>query len=204
MGLGQDVCRKEITVKIGIIGAGNIGGTLGEIWEARGHDVLYGVREGSDAPGRCGSIAEAASHGEVVVLAVPWAAAQDALREAGRLEGKVLVDCTNGGLDGTSSGAEKIARWASGARVVKAFNQAGWETLKNSSFDGHSALTLVAGDDADARGTVLRLGREVGLDMRDAGALANAGLLESLAALWIHLAFRQGLGRGFAFGLLRR
>jgi predicted dinucleotide-binding enzyme len=193
-----------MSVKIGIIGAGNIGGTLGEIWKARGHDVMYGVREGSDAPGRRGSIADAASHGEVVVLAVPWAAVQGALQDAGGLEGKVLVDCTNGGSDGNSSGAEKIAEWASGARVVKAFNQAGWETLENPTFDGHSALTLVAGDDADARETVLRLGREIGLDMVDAGALANARLLESLATLWIQLAFRQGLGRGFAFALLRR
>jgi len=88
--------------------------------------------------------------------------------------------------------------------VVKAFNQGGWETLKDTTLDGHAALTLVAGDDADARGTVLRLGQEVGLDMVDAGALVNARLLESLGALWIHLAFRQGLGRGFAFGLLRR
>jgi predicted dinucleotide-binding enzyme len=158
MGLGQDVRRKEITMKIGIIGAGNIGGTLGQIWEARGHDVMYGVREGSDAPGRHGSISEAAAHGEVIVLAVPWAAAQDALREADRLEGKVLVDCTNGGSDANSSGAEKIRQWASGARVVKAFNQAGWETLKDTTLDGHAALTLVAGDDADARGTVSRLG----------------------------------------------
>jgi len=98
-------------MRIGIIGAGNIGGTLGKIWEARGHDVMYGVREGRDAPGRRGSIADAATHGEVIVLAVPWAAEQDALREAGRLEGKVLVDCTNGGSDANSSGAEKIGQW---------------------------------------------------------------------------------------------
>jgi predicted dinucleotide-binding enzyme len=165
---------------------------------------MYGVREGSDAPGRRGSIADAASHGEVVVLAVPWAAVQDALREAGGLEGKVLVDCTNGGSDGSSSGAEKIARWTPGARVVKAFNQAGWETLKTPTYDGHTALTLVAGDDADANGIVMRLGQEIGLDMVAAGALANARLLESLAGLWIDLAFRQGLGRNFAFALLRR
>lgn len=191
-------------MKIGIIGAGNIGGALGEVWEARGHDVMYGVREGSEAPGRRGSVSDAAAHGEVVVLAVPWTAAQDALRQAGGLEGKVLVDCTNGGLDANSSGAEKIAGYAPGARVVKSFNQAGWETLKTPTLEGHAALMLVAGDDADAKGIVIGLGQEIGLDMVDAGALANARLLENLAMLWIDLAFRQGLGRGFAFALLRR
>lgn len=191
-------------MKIGIIGAGHIGGTLGEIWSGKGHDVLYGVRQGSDAPGKRGTVAEAAAHGEVVVLAVPWPAVQDALREAGNLQGKVLIDATNGGLDAEGAGAEKIAALAPGARVVKSFNQTGWEHLKQPEFGGNRALTLVAGDDQDAKQTVMQLGQEVGLDMLDGGGLTNARLLESLAALWIHLAFRGGLGRDFAFAALRR
>ncbi len=191
-------------MKIGIIGAGNIGGALGEIWTAKGDDVLYGVRPGSNAPGPSGTIAQAASHGEVVALAVPWPAVQDVLREAGNLDGKVLVDCTHGGWDSSSSGAKKIAGWAPGARVVKAFNQTGYENLRHPDFGGHPALTLVAGDDVEAKTIVLALGRDAGLDMVDAGPLASAGLLEGLASLWIQLAFRQGLGRDFAFGLLRR
>jgi predicted dinucleotide-binding enzyme len=191
-------------MRIGVIGAGNIGGTLGQIWSAKGHDVLYGVRPGSNAPGTSGSIADAAAHGEIVVVAVPWAAAQNAVREAGDLSGKVLVDCTNGGLDGASSGAEKIAGWAPGARVVKSFNQTGWEHLKDPSFDGHRAVMLVAGDDAEAKAAVRSLGAEVGLEMEDAGPLTNARHLEALAQLWIYLAFRGGLGRDFAFAVLRK
>jgi predicted dinucleotide-binding enzyme len=191
-------------VKIGIIGAGHIGGTLGELFAARGHDVLYGVREGSDAPGKKGSVAEAAAHGEVVILAVPWRACEEAVAVAGDLAGKVLIDATNMGGDQEQSGAEKIAGWAPGARVVKSFNQAGWETLKEPLLDGHRAVMLAAGDDEAARRTTIELGEELGLEMVDAGPLENARLLESLASLWIYLAFRGGQGRDFAFSLLRR
>lgn len=191
-------------MKIGIIGAGRIGGTLGEIWSGKEHDVLYGVREGSSAPGKAASIAEAAGHAEVVVLAVPWAAAQEAVRACGDLSGKILVDCTNLGGDASASGAEKIAGWAPGARVVKSFNQTGFEHLQNPMFEGHRALMLMAGDDAEAKAVVRRLGEDVGLEMEDAGGLSNARLLEALAELWIYLAFRGGLGRDFAFAALKR
>lgn len=191
-------------MKIGIIGAGNIGGALGRQWQARGHDIMYGVRGDRTAPGRAGTVAEAAAHGDVVVLAVPWSAADDVVREAGDLAGKVLVDCTNLGGDDTGSGAEKIARWARGAHVVKCFNQAGWESLEQPEYGDHRAVMFAAGDDAGAKQTVMQLGQEIGLDMVDAGPLTNAALLEALAALWIDLAFRRGLGRDFAFSLLRR
>lgn len=191
-------------MKIGIIGAGHIGGTLGELFTAKGHDVLYGVREESNAPGPKGTIAEAAAHGEVVILAVPWGAAEEAIAAAGDLSGKTLIDTTNRGGDAAQSGAEKIAGWAPGARVVKSFNQAGWETLKQPAGSGQRAVMFAAGDDEAARKTVLGLGEELGLEMVDAGPLENARLLESVASLWIYLAFAGGQGRDFAFGLLRR
>ena len=195
-------------MKIGIIGPGNIGGTLGAIWAERGHEVMYGLRPRSETepPGqaRSGSLAEAARFGEAVLLAVPWAAVQDVIAAAGDLTGKIVIDATNMGGDATSSGAEKIASWAPVSRVVKSFNQAGWETLRDPMLGGHRAVTFVAGDDPAAKEVVLGLGRDVGLEMIDAGALREARLLEALASLWIQLAFRQGLGRDFAFGLLRR
>ncbi len=191
-------------MKIGIIGAGNIGGTLGQLWSAKGHQVTYGVREGSNAPGAKASIEQACSNSEVIVLAVPGNVARDAVAAAGDLADKIVIDCTNFSGDDSESGAQRIAGWATGARVVKSFNQAGWETLEKPDYDGQKAVMFVAGDDGEAREVVMQLGREIGLDMVDAGGLANARLLESLAELWIELAFRQGLGRGFAFGLLRR
>src|SRR4029077_21118040 len=125
--------------RIGVIGAGSVGGTLGRGWARRGHEVMFGVRNTGDPKGaerladaekaRAGSVAEAAAFGEVVVLTTPWKGTRDALQNAGDLSGKILLDCTNplkpdlSGLDVPpgSSAAEQVAGWAPGARVVKIF-----------------------------------------------------------------------------------
>lgn len=131
-------------MKIGIIGAGNVGGTLGLGWAKRGHEVVFGVRDCADpklkellaaAGGRAKAtpVREAAAGSDVVVLTVPWPAAEDALRNAGALSGKILLDCTNPltpDLSGfthahTTSGGEQVAAWAPGARVVKIFQHHG-------------------------------------------------------------------------------
>ena len=73
-------------MKIGAIGAGNVGGTLAKLWREAGHDVRAGGRD---------SVAEVAAHGELVLLAVPAGAVDSALDAAGSLDGKVLIDATN-------------------------------------------------------------------------------------------------------------
>ena len=92
-------------MRIGVIGAGNVGGTLGRSWVQKGHDVMFGVPptapkmlelvKATSGKARAGSVAEAAAHGEVVAFATPWAATEDAVRQAGDLAGKVILDCTN-------------------------------------------------------------------------------------------------------------
>ena len=88
-------------MKIGIVGAGNVGGALGKGWAKKGHEVMFGVRNASDpevnallkqagANARAGSVAEAAKFGEIVVFATPWPATQEAVRNAGNLSGKVF------------------------------------------------------------------------------------------------------------------
>ena len=205
-------------MKIGILGAGNVGGNLGRLWAARGHDIVFGVRDqGADkakallasAQGhaRLGSLAEAAAFGEIVVLAVPWAAVPATLAQAGDLSGKILVDSTNRigqpAPIGAASGGEEVARLAPGAKVVKAFNIIGAELLASPRFDHQSATMFICGDDAQARSVVASLAEELGFEVVDAGPLSSAGMLESLARLWVSLA-RGGLGRGIAFKLLRR
>jgi len=210
-------------MNIGIIGAGNVGGALGKGWAASGHQVKFGVRNSAkpevvallkDAGPRASAatVSEAAAFGEVVVLTVPWNMAQAALATAGDLAGKVLVDCTNPlkpDLSGLAVGpdtsaAEQIARWAKGARVVKCFNTTGSDNMANPKYGQDRVVMFLAGDDAAAKTTVARLGEDLGFEMVDAGGLETARLLEPLAMLWIHLAFKCGLGRGFAFKLLRR
>lgn len=205
---------------IAILGAGNVGTALGRAFAARGESVYFGVPNpvkyaalASSLPNaRVGIVADAVREAQIVVLATPFAAAQEALRQAGALDGKILIDCTNplkpdlsGLLTGPEeSGAERIAAWARGARVVKAFNTTGAENMTNPAYRNGQALMLVCGDDEAARLQVVALAARIGFDAVDAGSLAIARLLEPLAMLWIHLAFRAGLGRDFAFGMLRR
>jgi 8-hydroxy-5-deazaflavin:NADPH oxidoreductase len=209
-------------MKISILGAGNVGGTLGRAWAANGHDVFFGVPDPQDAKTQqllksigqsvCArTVAEAAGATDLIVLATPWPATRDAIQRAGNLIGKVVVDCTNplnediGGLalGHTTSAAEQVAEWARGAKVFKALNQAGFNIMGNPVFDGQRAVMFVCGDDAGQKSIVLKLVAEIGFEAIDAGSLVIARLLEPYAMLWIHLAYAQGMGREFAFGLLR-
>jgi predicted dinucleotide-binding enzyme len=134
------------------------------------------------------------------------------LKAAGTLEGKVLLDCTNPlkpDLTGLtvgdeSSGAEMIAGWAPGAKVFKVFNQTGFNIMADPVVDGRESLMLFCGDDEASRPTVTSIIEDVGFEAVDFGDLSGARLLESLALTWIRLAYQCGLGRDFAFGLLRR
>jgi predicted dinucleotide-binding enzyme len=198
-------------MRIGILGTGNVGQALGKGLAQGGHSVVYGSRHPAQVDcsfGQADSIAGAAARSEVVILAVPFSAAVETVKAAGNLSGKVVVDATNpvGAPipDGHPSGAALVAATAPGARLVKAFNTMGWETMANPLVDGRPALGLVCGDDPEAKATVLGLARDLGFDPVDAGDLGAARLLEELAELWVHLAFRAGLGRGMAFALLRR
>lgn len=210
-------------MRIGIIGAGNVGGTLGRAWAKTGHDVVFGVQnptaprvvallESVGGLARAGSVSEAAAHGDVVAFATPWAATQDAVGKAGDLSGKVVLDCTNpltedlSGLEvgHTTSGGERVAAWASSNRVVKIFNTTGFENMAHPSLGGTAVTMFFAGDDAGAKAVAAQLARDIGFDPVDAGPLANARLLEPLGLLWIHLAIRQGHGTGIAVQLVHR
>jgi predicted dinucleotide-binding enzyme len=210
-------------MEIAIIGAGNVGSALGKGWAAEGHSIVYGVRDpgapklrevlsASHGKARAASVAEAASSARIVVLAVPWPAARDALSAAGDLGGKILVDATNPlrpGLDGLAVGpdtsaAEQIARWAAGASVVKAFNTTGSGNMEDPVFHGEAITMFICGDSEDAKRTVGQLAGDLGFDVVDAGALVAARHLESLALFWVHLAYNMGMGRDFAFKLVRR
>jgi hypothetical protein len=147
-----------------------------------------------------------------VVLATPWPAAESAIRAAGSLAGKIVVDCTNPlkpDLSGlavghSDSAAENVARWAAGARVVKAFNTTGANIMADPAFGAHRTFMPICGDDSEAKRIVLELAADCGFDAVDVGGLAVARLLEPFAMLWIHLAYGRKMGREFAFGLLRR
>jgi predicted dinucleotide-binding enzyme len=204
-------------MRIGIIGAGNVGGALGTLWAERGHDVVFGLRDPSsgknDLPAktRGASVIDAAKHGEVVALATPWGATHQAIESAGPLAAKIVIDCTNPLLPNlaglavglTTSAAEQVAAWAKGARVVKCFNTIGAQNFSNPRFKDGVASMFYCGDDAGAKQTVRELGAELGFDMVDTGPLTQARYLEPLAMLWISMAYAYGKGPDMGFRLLR-
>jgi predicted dinucleotide-binding enzyme len=208
-------------MKIGILGAGNVGGTLGESWTRRGHDVVFGVRNPGAADvqaivARCATRAHAASPAEaasndVIVNALPWPATKSVI-ESLNLSGKILLDCANplkpdlSGLEvgTTTSGAEMVASWARGAKVAKVFNTTGFNNMANPTYGGERIPMFYCGDDADAKRVAATLARDTGFDPIDAGPLSNARLLEPYAMLWIWLAIKGGMGRDFAFEIVKR
>jgi predicted dinucleotide-binding enzyme len=209
-------------MKIAILGAGNVGGALGEAWARHGHEVFFGVRNpaSTEIKGllhRCGPRARAAfvddavREGEVVVVALPWPATKPVL-EALNLADKIVLDCTNplkpdlSGLElgTTTSGGELVAQWAKGAKVVKIFNTTGYDNMANPVYGGEHISMFYCGDDAEAKHTAEAMARTCGFEPIDAGPLSNARLLEPYALLWIWLAIKGGQGRDFAFKLVRR
>jgi predicted dinucleotide-binding enzyme len=157
-------------------------------------------------------LADAVRDAEVVLLATPYAAAPELLASLGDLAGRVLIDCSNplkpdlSGLvvEGGDSAAERIAGWARGGRVVKAFNVASTATMAQPRYDGQPASMFYCGDDRDAKTCVRQLIADLDFEPVDAGPLRCARYLESLAMLYIHLAVREGWGAHCAFRMMRR
>jgi len=203
---------------ITIVGTGNIGGALARGWLRAGHAVRLATRDPNAKEvaalvalgGKAVPITSAAKGADVVVLAVPAGAVSEIVAVVGPLEGVIVVDCTNAIGKGfslqfghTSSSSEEIAKTLPGAKLVRAFNQQGAETLQNAVFGGVAATTFVAADDAEARATVAALARDLGLDAVEAGALSSSRELEPVTLLWIAIA--QAIGtREFGLSLLRR
>jgi predicted dinucleotide-binding enzyme len=182
----------DAPLKIGIVGSGRIGGTLGEIWLKAGHEVMFSsldlehdkalaAKLGGKA--RAGTSKEAAAFGEVILIAVPYAALPQVGRDLGNLvKGKVIVDASNPivARDGDIAvqAREKGAGLASaeylpGARIVRTFNAIGYAKLPEfSKRQGERTGMPMAGDDAAAIAVASRLVREVGLEPVVVGPLA--------------------------------
>ena len=207
------------TVRIAMIGTGNIGGTLGRRLHEAGYNVVFGARDATAAAAKLQnvdapvlSLADAVRGAGVVFLTVPAAAAVSAAVGLALAPGTILVDCTNplkwdGGPvwapppEGSVTAALTAA--LPDVRVVKAFNHFGAEIHGDPQVGGEKADAFVAGADAEARATVMALAEALGFRAQDGGPLRNAALLENLTILWLHLA-HSGTGRHFAFKAVGR
>ena len=183
-------------MKIGIIGAGHIGGTLVEKLAAAGHDVGVANAHGPqtlDARARqlgknvhAMTVDGAASYGDVVVVSIPFGVYRTVPVEAVR--SKIVVDTENyyPQRDGhfpeldedRTTSSELLRSHLTGARIVKAFNAIRWDTLAEegapAGATGRLAIPL-AGDDIEAKHLVEGLIDEIGFDPVDVGGLADGG-----------------------------
>ena len=211
-----------MSMKIAVIGAGNVGGALGSGWAKAGHTIVFGVRDVNkpDLKALCARLgataapsASAAQQGDIVVLALPWNVAENAVKSLGDLKGKIVIDSMNPlamkdgalGLERgyTTSGGEAVATWLPGAKVVKTFNQVGAEMMMAGDRFEKRPVMFLAGDDESAKSTVAQLVSELRFEALDAGGLKQARILEPFAMVWINQALFRGLGRNWAFGVMR-
>jgi predicted dinucleotide-binding enzyme len=205
-------------MKLGIIGAGSLGTALGGRLGKRGHEVMFGGGASArDAAirqhARFGSNAEAAAFADVVVLAVPFAAIDAALADAGPLTGRVLWSCVNAlradytglaiGFD--DSAAERVARRSPGARVVAALPPFAHAIAAGRlAYDRDLEPTVfLCGDDEAAKRTVEALVRDLRAHPVDAGPLEVARLAEPAMMLTVSIAY-AGVPRDVGLRLLER
>jgi predicted dinucleotide-binding enzyme len=183
-------------MNIGIIGAGKIGGTLGVKLSAAGHDVgianahgprsLQKVVRGLGEHACAMTVDEAARHGEMVIVSIPFGSYRTVPPEP--LRGKIVVDTENyyperdGHFpeldDDVTTSSELLRQHLPGARVVKAFNAVRWTTLAEEGRprgSGDRLAVPLAGDDPDAKRAVAELIDEIGFDPVDVGELARGG-----------------------------
>jgi hypothetical protein len=205
-------------MQIGIVGAGTMGTALAGRLCAAGHHVVVGTRSPDKAWSLAGvarvSLEVALQFGDLSILALPWPAGLELIRNAVVPADRILLDVSNPetadgrglGLGWSTSGAEELARAAPAARVIKGFSHFYAELLEQEvTFDGGTPSVLYCGDDADAKAVVRSLIASCGLDPVDAGALAAARYLEPLAMLTVGLVREQGWGpTGVAWRLMRR
>ena len=184
-------------MRIGIIGTGKIGTAIARQLTRVGHEVVLANSRGPEtlrdlaaelgANAEAGTVAQAAE-GELVVLAVPYAAVDETLRAAGPLDGRILIDVTNyyerrdgAELDpGSQASSAVVASKLPGVDVVKAFNTVHFERLAagDRAEEAERLALPVAGDDPAAKARVMALIRELGFAPVDGGTLAESARQE--------------------------
>jgi len=211
-------------MKIGILGAGNIGGGLARAWAAAGHQVMV---SGSRDPAKLAAVASAAGHGaltgsleqaaafgEVVLLALLWPQVPETLAAvAPLLQGKVLIDASNPltpdfvhlAIGHSDSGGETVARMLPGVKVVKAYNSVGANIIGSADkrFGGVAPTLFFCGDDAAAKQVVAGLIADSGFEPFDVGGISTSRFLEPLEQLWVEI-LKSGIQQEFILSLLRR
>jgi predicted dinucleotide-binding enzyme len=207
-----------MSMRIAIIGTGNVGSAIARGLKGKGHEVTIGTRD-PDAPdalqlaaetaSRPALSADAAALADIIILALPWKAAEAATKGLGDLAGKTVIDCMNpiGMVNGalglvvghTTSGGEMVQTWLPEAHVVKTLNQVGAEIMAKNDHLPHRPAMLMAGNSETAKEKAAALLADLGFAPLDAGDITRSRLLEPYAMVWINQALFRGKGRNWAF-----
>jgi 8-hydroxy-5-deazaflavin:NADPH oxidoreductase len=213
-------------MKVGVIGSGVVAQTLGAGFLKHGHEVAMGTRDkakleewsAKNSGAQVKSFAEAATFGDLAVLAVAGEAALDALKLAGAaaLDGKTVIDACNpigGGppVNGVlsffttlkDSLMERLQKAFPSAHFVKAFNSVGNAQMVNPHFAGGRPTMFICGNDAGAKRVVTQILDQFGWDTEDMGAVEAARAIEPLCMLWCIPGVGKGDWSPHAFKLLR-
>lgn len=199
-------------MRIGIIGSGNMGRSLGILWAEQGHQVYFGSRTkekgeavadlaGNSTQG--GTNDEAAAFAEVLLYTIRGVNPGEVISNIEILSGKVLIDCNNFDIpEGFTyppieeSLAEKLASEVPNVRIVKAFNTMAQEVfeLAPTPLKDYNVSCFVAGDDEEARNIVMKIAEDIGFNPVDCGGLRNARLLEGMGNFIRFMIIGQKLG----------
>jgi 8-hydroxy-5-deazaflavin:NADPH oxidoreductase len=221
-------------MKIGILGSGDVGRKLGDGLIEIGHEVKIGTRDpnkeqivqwlrnhgdGEKQKASVGSFAEAASFGDMVIIATQWDGAINAIKMADsatkNFAGKIVIDVTNPldfskgmppklAVGHTDSAGETVQRVLPDAKVIKTFNIVGNPHMVHPDFPCGPPTMFICGNDEGAKKMIMdSILTPLGWETIDIGGIEGARLLEPLAMLWITYYIRTNNGN-HAFKLLRK
>src|SRR5882672_6753478 len=197
-------------MKVCVLGTGDVGKALGKGFIALGHDVMMGSRSATNEKALAwakevgpkasvGTFTDAASFGDIVVLATLGTANEEALKAARpeKLKGKLVIDATNPldfsggmppklGIVGNDSGGERVQKLLPGAHVVKAFNTVGNSAMYRPEFPGGPPDMFIAGNDDDAKKKVNGILKDFGWGtVHDLGGIEASRYLEAMCMVWV-------------------
>jgi predicted dinucleotide-binding enzyme len=187
-------------MKVAVIGAGRVGGTIGRRWEAAGHEVVYGSRDPSKKP-RAKSISAALGSAGTVLLAIPGGAVVEFVREhAKELDGKVVIDATNNFGGASMNSWPEISAVLPKAKLYRAFNCYGFDVFAEPSVGGERPDLFYAGPEGESQIGLEQLITDLGLGPVWVGGADAADVVDGVLRLWFTLARHRG--RRIAFRLI--
>jgi predicted dinucleotide-binding enzyme len=214
--------------KIGIIGSGIVGQVLGNAFLQEGNPVMIGTRDvhkeeigkwhTNNPAATLGSFAETAAYGEMLIIAVSGAVAENAIRLAGteHFKNKIVIDATNPiSKDPPINGVlkyfttmeeslmEKLQIFLPDAKLVKAFSCVGNAYMYKPDFNGEKPTMFICGNDEDAKKDVETILENFGWEVEDCGKAESARAIEPLCILWCLPGFLKNKWN-HAFKLLKK